>query len=148
VAIETRGRFGYVVVIGSGFQGAGYKLQINISSHMLNYEGLTCVACAYGPRASRPAASMSADTDSLHERRRRYPLAKVKGGWTSAEDQILKRWDFGVKRHLDPSSVQGGSSRRLTLAFDCFRYVEPPLHAYGFRLGIRQPTLWHNDTGW
>lgn len=25
--------------------------------------------------------------------RRRYPLAKVKGGWTAEEDAVLKRWD-------------------------------------------------------
>ncbi len=27
--------------------------------------------------------------------RRRYPLAKVKGGWTPEEDAVLKRWDQG-----------------------------------------------------
>ncbi|GLC50858.1 hypothetical protein PLESTB_000439700 [Pleodorina starrii] len=64
---------------------------------------------------------MSAEADLQHERRRRYPLAKVKGGWTGAEDQILKRLvdEFGegnwsvIARHLNAALGKPAESGRI-----------------------------------
>ncbi|GIL86719.1 hypothetical protein Vretimale_19812 [Volvox reticuliferus] len=64
---------------------------------------------------------MSVETDLQLERRRRYPLAKVKGGWTSVEDQILKRLvdEFGegnwsvIARHLNAALGKPAESGRI-----------------------------------
>ncbi|GLI69276.1 hypothetical protein VaNZ11_013852 [Volvox africanus] len=64
---------------------------------------------------------MSVETDLQLERRRRYPLAKVKGGWTNVEDQILKRLvdEFGegnwsvIARHLNAALGKPAESGRI-----------------------------------
>ncbi|GFR40756.1 hypothetical protein Agub_g1368 [Astrephomene gubernaculifera] len=64
---------------------------------------------------------MSVEAEPQQDRRRRYPLARVKGGWTSAEDQLLKRlveehgegnWSV-IARHLNAALGKPAESGRI-----------------------------------